>query len=91
MWYRGLSRTPPDEADAGVTTLLRRLNVTRLVIAHTPQLPGRISPRFDQRVFAIDTGMLSTYFKGGKASALQIAGDTVTAIYEDGEEILSGK
>jgi len=91
MWFRGLSRNPPEETDAAVTTLLRRLNVTRLVIGHTPQLPGRIGTRFENRVFVIDTGMLSTFFKGGKASALQIAGDTVTAIYEDGEEILSGK
>ena len=91
MWFRGLSRNPPDETDAEVTALLRRLNVTRLVIAHTPQLPGRISTRFDNRVFVIDTGMLSTYFKGGRASALQIAGDTVTAIYEDSEEVLAGK
>ena len=75
MWFRGLSRNPPDETDAEVTALLRRLDVTRLVVAHTPQLPGRISPRFDNRVFAIDTGMLSTYFKGGRASALEIAGE----------------
>jgi len=91
MWFRGLSRNPPDETDAEVTALLRRLNVTRLVIAHTPQLPGRMTTHFDNRVVVIDTGMLSTFFKGGKASALQIAGDTLTAIYEDGEEVLTGK
>jgi len=91
MWFRGLSRNPPEETDAEVTTLLQRLDVTRLVIAHTPQLPGRITPHFDSRVFVIDTGMLSSYFKGGKASALQIVGDTVTAIYEDGQEDLTRK
>ena len=91
MWFRGLSRNPPEETDAEVTALLQRLNVTRLVVGHTPQLPGRIASRFDNRIFVIDTGMLATFFKGGKASALQIAGETVTAIYEDGEEVLAGK
>ncbi|MEO7271487.1 MAG: metallophosphoesterase [Vicinamibacterales bacterium] len=91
MWFRGLSRNPPEDTDAEVTALLARLNVARLVVAHTPQLPGRIGARFDNRVFAIDTGMLSTYFKGGKASALELAGGTITAIYEDANEVLVGK
>jgi len=91
MWFRGLSRNPPEETDAEVTALLQRLDVTRLVIAHTPQLPGRITTHFDGRVFVIDTGMLSTYFKGGKASALEIAGGKVTAIYDDSQEVLAGK
>jgi hypothetical protein len=91
MWFRGLSRNPPEESNEEVTALLRRLDVRRLVIAHTPQLPGRIATHFDGRVFVIDTGMLSSYFKGGKASALEIAGDRVTAIYEDGQEVLAGK
>ena len=43
------------------------------------------------QVLVIDTGMLSSYFKGGRASALEIAGSTVTAIYEDGREVLAGK
>ncbi len=91
MWFRGLSRNPPEESSDEVTALLRRLNVTRLVVAHTPQLPGRIATHFDGRVFVIDTGMLSSYFRGGRASALEIAGSTVTAIYEDGQEVLAGK
>jgi hypothetical protein len=91
MWFRGLSRMPLEETDAEVTTLLQRLNVARPVIAHTPQLPGRITAHFDGRVVVIDTGMLATYFKGGRASALEIAGGRITAIYEDGAEVLSGK
>jgi hypothetical protein len=89
MWFRGLSQTPSDESDAEVTALLARLNVSRLVVGHTPQLPGRITPRFGNRVFAIDTGMLTTFFKNGRPSALEIAGDRVTAIYTDAREVLS--
>jgi hypothetical protein len=48
----------------------------------------RIFPRFERRVFLIDTGMLSTYYKGGRASALEIDGSRVTAIYSDGRIIL---
>ena len=92
MWFRGLSRNPPEETSAEVTALLQRLDVTRLVIAHTPQLPGRIAPHFDDRVFVIDTGMLSQLLQGWQGVR---AGDrrrnAVTAIYEDGQEVLAGK
>jgi len=88
MWFRGLSQTPTEESDEQVTALLSRLGVKRMVVGHTPRLPGRIAPRFDNRVFPIDTGMLSTFFKGGRASALEITGDKVTAIYVGEREVL---
>jgi hypothetical protein len=37
-------------------------------------------------VFLIDTGMLTSYFKGGQPSALEIQGARVTAIYPTGRE-----
>jgi hypothetical protein len=91
MWFRGLSETPTDETNEQVTTLLRRLGATRVVIGHTPRLPGRIEPRFDNRVFPIDTGMLSTFFKGGRATALEIDGDKITAISMSGRDVLVGR
>jgi hypothetical protein len=91
LWFRGLSESPTEETNAQVTALLSRLGVTRMVVGHTPRLPGRIVPRFDNRVFPIDTGMLSTFFKGGRASALEIAGDKVTAIYANEREVLVGR
>jgi hypothetical protein len=83
LWFRGLSQSPTEETDAQVTELLHRLGSARMVVGHTPQLPGRITPRFDNRVYAIDTGMLSSFFKSGRGSALEIVGDRVTAIYVD--------
>jgi hypothetical protein len=40
-------------------------------------------------VFPIDTGMLSTFFKGGRASALEMQGARITAIYTTEREVLS--
>ena len=46
--------------------------------------------RFGNRVFFIDTGMLSSYYAGGRPSALEIDGGTFTAIYLDHREVLVG-
>ena len=49
---------------------------------------GRIRDRFDGRVFFIDTGMLSTVYERGRASALEISGGRLRALYLDGSEEL---
>jgi hypothetical protein len=66
------------------------LNLDRFVTGHTPQLPeGRITARFNRRIFLIDTGMLSTFFKGGRASALEVQDGRVTALYADTKDVLA--
>jgi len=53
------------------------------------QKGGTMRPRFNNKVFLIDTGMLSSYYPGGKASALEIQGDTkLTAKYMDQQVVL---
>jgi hypothetical protein len=43
-------------------------------------------PRFGNKVFLMDTGMLSSYYPGGRASALQVCGEArFTAEYLDQE------
>ena len=91
MWFRGLSESPTEETSDQVTALFSRLGITRMVVGHTPRLPGRIAPHFDNRVYPIDTGMLATFFKGGRASALEIVGERVTAIYTTEREVLVDK
>jgi hypothetical protein len=87
--YRGLA-TMPDEQQPAVDALLRRLNARRIVIGHSPQLPaGRIRTRFGGLVALIDTGMLTSFFKGGQPSALEIQDGKLTAIYLSGREPLS--
>jgi hypothetical protein len=61
-----------------------------MVVGHTPDREGTIRVRFKDRVFLIDTGMLSSYYTGGRPSALEIDGDVFTAIYLDHREILVG-
>ncbi|MGH9308343.1 MAG: metallophosphoesterase [Vicinamibacterales bacterium] len=86
LWYRGLA-TLPAGAQPQVDALLRRLGAERIVIGHTPQLPGgRITARFGGRVILIDTGMLASHFKGGQPSALEIHNGRMTAIYAGGRE-----
>jgi hypothetical protein len=89
LWFRGFAQWP-DTDEPQVVELLKRVGVRRFVTGHTPSLPGRIKARFGNRIFLIDTGMLSTYFKGGRASALEIQGDQITAIYTTEREVLSG-
>ena len=87
LWYRGYA-TLSDEAQPQIEALLKRLGADRIATGHTPQLPGRIKSRFGNRLFLIDTGMLTTYYKGGRPSALEIVGNRVTAIYPDEREEL---
>jgi murein DD-endopeptidase MepM/ murein hydrolase activator NlpD len=89
LWFRGLAQWSSPDDDAQVQALLSRLGAERFVVGHTPQLPGKITPKFGGRVYPIDTGMLSGYFKGGRASALEIQGDRLTAIYTTGREELT--
>jgi hypothetical protein len=80
LWYRGYA-TLGDEAQPEIEALLKRLGAARFVVGHTPQIPGAIRARFGNRIFLIDTGMLTSHFKGGRPSALEIAGGKITAIY----------
>jgi hypothetical protein len=57
------------------------------VTGHTPQASGRITPRFENRVFLIDTGMLAAVYKG-RPSALEIKDGVITAIYTDRRDVL---
>ena len=87
VWFRGFARW--DEA-AGLPlaqSLTERYGVTRIVVGHTIPSTRLITQRFGDRVFLIDTGMLTGYFSG-RASALEIENHRVTAVYLDRREIL---
>jgi hypothetical protein len=87
LWYRGLAALPDDPTGGPFLPLLERYGAKRFVTGHTPQQNRQINVRFGGRAILIDTGMLS-YYKG-RASALQIEGDALTAIYDDGRVPLS--
>jgi hypothetical protein len=84
LWFRGYAQWP-DSEEPQMVALLQRLGVDRFVTGHTPSATGRIRNRFDNRAFLIDTGMLSSVFKSGRASALELRGPVVNAIYEDSQ------
>ena len=87
LWFRGFAQWP-DSEEAQAVALTQRLGVARFVTGHTPLPDGRIRARFGNRFFLIDTGMLTTYVKGGRASALELQGGRITAIYPDAREVL---
>jgi hypothetical protein len=80
VWFRGLATWDDVEHGAAIAELLDSLGVARQVVGHFPSADGRIRSRFGGRVLLIDTGMLASVY-GGRPSALETAGDTVTAIY----------
>jgi Calcineurin-like phosphoesterase len=89
LWFRGYDKWTDDEGMAQIGKVLEAYDAAHVVVGHTVQKGGTIRPRFDNKVFLIDTGMLSSYYPGGRASALEICGDTrFTAEYIDQQVVL---
>ncbi len=89
LWFRGYDKWTDDEGMAQIGKVLEAYDAAHVVVGHTVQKGGVIRPRFDNKVFLIDTGMLSSYYPGGRASALEICGDTrFTAEYADQQVVL---
>ena len=84
LWYRGLATERDDPAGGPFAALLAKYGAKRFVTGHTPQQSRSITVRYGGRAILIDTGMLTSYYKG-RASALEITGDKLTAFYEDGK------
>ncbi len=87
LWARSPSEWDEQEHTAEMAELIAGIGASRMVAGHTPQENARIRPRFGNRVFLIDTGMLQSEY-GGRPSALEICGDAVTAIYPDEHQVL---
>ena len=84
LWFRGYDQWTDEEGASQVTKLLEAYQATHIIVGHTVEKGGRIRPRFGNKVFLIDTGMLSSYYLGGRASALEICGDgKFIAVYPD--------
>src|SRR5438094_852263 len=89
LWFRGYDQWSEEEGMAQVSKLLEAYKATHIAVGHTVQKGGRIRPRFGNKVFLIDTGMLSSYYPGGRASALEIRNDAkFTAEYMDQQVVL---
>jgi hypothetical protein len=89
LWYRGLATEPEETLSTMLPAILDQMQARAIVVGHTPVLPGRIVRRAGGRVIQIDTGMLNgEFYKGGVPSALEMRGETLTAIYPDGRLML---
>src|SRR5467141_3765296 len=89
LWFRGYDQWSEEEGAAQIGKVLESYNAKRIVVGHTVQKGGRMRNRFGNRVFLIDTGMLSSYYPGGSPSALEIQGDAkFTAEYMDQKMVL---
>jgi hypothetical protein len=83
LWYR---------ANVGCGGIIERhrldaslaaLGAKRVVIGHTPTPTRRVLQRFEGKLIEIDTGMLSTYYRGS-GNALEIIGDQVAVHNQSG-------
>jgi len=90
MWFRGFAKWSDEEGPALIQQLLDKYHVERFVTGHTVQSPSSVNDRFGGRVFLIDTGMLSSTYTGGRASALEITAGTISAVYSDSTTVLQG-
>ncbi|HVM74022.1 MAG TPA: metallophosphoesterase [Candidatus Saccharimonadales bacterium] len=92
LWYRGYDQWSDDDGAPQADALLRSYKVAAIVVGHTVQKTLSIRARFGGKVFLMDTGMVASAAGAGRASALQILGNTkFTAIYLDGENVLYEK
>ena len=83
LWYRGYAAASEASLREPVAAFLTRNKLQRVVVAHTPQQTRRITTRLGGSVILIDTGMLASAYQG-RASALEIVGEQLSAIYADG-------
>jgi len=88
LWYRGLAQEP-DTFENRFDQILKSEHARAMVIGHTVVPGGRVGVRFKDKLFEIDTGMQPAYVPDGRASALQIEGNVVTAIYTDRSDVLA--
>lgn len=89
VWFRGYDQWSEEEGVSKAEKILGAYKATNIVTGHTVQRTARIRARFGGKIVLVDTGMLSSYYRGGKPSALEIDGDgKFTAVYLDQQAVL---
>jgi len=88
LWFRGFASWNDQEGPEQVDKILAARGAKHFVVGHSTIRGGKILPRFGGSVFLIDTGMLTSYYPGGRAAALEILGGKFTAIYPDERVVL---
>jgi hypothetical protein len=89
LWFRGYDQWSDEEGASKASKVLQEYKASHIIVGHTVQKAGQMRARFGNTVFLIDTGMLSSYYPGGGASALEICGDgKFVAVYLDQQAVL---
>jgi len=89
LWYRGLATDSEETLAPTLETIMMQMGARGFVIGHTTS-PNRIVTRFGGRVIQIDSGMVAgEFYPGGAPSALELRGNSATAIYLDRKEPLT--
>lgn len=83
LWYRGNVACGALTENDKLDKVLAAIGARRVVIGHTPTVTRRVLQRLDGRVIEIDTGMLTSAYKGS-GNALVMAGDSLTVVNESG-------
>jgi hypothetical protein len=81
LWFRGYAQWPDSDGASHIQRLTQAFGVARFIVGHTPQTNGQIGARFDGKIYLIDTGMLTGYVRGGRASALSIQDGKISFVY----------
>lgn len=87
LWYRGHALGTDAEQGPALQQVLQRFGARRMVMGHTTQGDGKIHSRYGGRAVFIDTGISG--YAGHHLAALEIRGDTLTALYAEGREALT--
>ena len=84
LWFRGYATLVLGFGRrAGEESSKHRYKVAHFVVGHTVHGSQAYYTALRRAVFLIDTGMLSSHFTGGRASALEIQAGQFTAIYPE--------
>jgi hypothetical protein len=85
LWYRGsVGCSALAEGDV-IAASLNAIGASRVVIGHTPTVTRKVLERMNGRVVEIDTGILSSVYKGS-GHALIIENDQLAVVAEAGGE-----
>lgn len=88
VWNRDLAKLDEEAHMQSVLEVLKGVDADRIVVGHSVQEDGKITSRFGGRVLLIDTGAGPYY--GDHASALEIVGDVVRALYPGQDPLTLG-
>jgi hypothetical protein len=89
LWFRGFSTWTPESGGPLIDRLQQQFGPVRFVVGHTQPDDLTITPRFDGRVFLIDT-QLSSAYEHSRPALLEIVGGEYAAISDDGRRVLAG-